>query len=287
MEKVSLVLGFFDGVHKGHREVIKAALNADKTVLITFKESPALYFGKNVEYIFPRERSYEIIRSLGVDEIVEQDFSLIAETSAEDYLSELVVKYSPISISTGFNHTFGKGRVGNADFLSKNQSKYNYEYICSPACKVDGEIVSSTKIRELLMQGEIEKANEFLDSKFSLKSTVIEGQKLGRELGFPTANMTYPKNIVRIPYGVYAVNVGVNVGVNSRVKPAILNWGKRPTVKGDEEVLEVHIPNFEGNLYTLPIEVEFIKKIRDEKKFETLDELKHQIKKDVEECLKL
>lgn len=283
MEKVSLILGFFDGVHKGHREVIKSALNAEKTVLITFKDSPALYFGKEVEYIFPRDKSYEIIKSLGVDEIVEQDFSGLAETSAEDYLSGLVEKYSPISISTGFNHTFGKGRSGNPDFLAQNQSKYNYKYICSPACIVDNEIVSSTKIRELLMQGDIEKTNQFLDSKFSLKSTVVEGQKLGRELGFPTANMIYPNNIVKIPYGVY----GVNVGVNSMSKPAILNWGKRPTVNGSREVLEVHIPNFEGDLYTLPLEVEIIKKIRDEKKFGTLDELKNQIKKDVEECLKL
>ncbi len=278
-ERHSLILGFFDGVHKGHREVIKTACCGVKSVLITFKDSPALYFGKNVEYILPREKSYEIIKSLGVDEIVEQDFSTLAEISADDYLDLLVKKYSPVSISTGFNHTFGKGRLGNAEFLTQNQTRYNYKYFCSPACVIDDEVVSSTKIREFLMQGNIEKANEFLDSNFSIKSTVIEGAKLGRQLGFPTANMIYPKGIVRIPYGVYAVKVFD--------KPAILNWGVKPTVNGKTELLEVHIPNYEADLYNLPLEVEFVKKIRDEKKFANLDELKHQIKKNVEECLKL
>lgn len=279
MDKVALILGFFDGVHRGHREVIKTALSAEKTILITFKDSPAFYFGKDIEYIYPREKSYDLIRALGVHEIVEQDFSLLAEISAEDYLDLLVKKYSPASISTGFNHTFGKGRLGNADFLTKNQDKYNYKYFCSPACIIDNELVSSTRIRELLIDGDIEKANKFLGSNFSLQSTVIDGQKLGRELGFPTANMVYPENIVKIPYGVYGVKV---MG-----KSAVLNWGIKPTVNGKTETLEVHIPNYNDNLYNLPLDVEFIKKIRDEKKFANLDELKHQIKKDVEECLKL
>ena len=102
---------------------------------------------------------------------------------------------------------------------------------------------------------------------------------LGRKLGFPTANMLYPDNIVKIPYGVYGVKV---MG-----KSAVLNWGIKPTVNGKSEILEVHIPNYEADLYDLLLEVEIIKKIRDEKKFANLEELKHQIKKDVEECLKL
>ncbi len=279
MEKHSLILGFFDGVHKGHREVIKTALCDAEPVLVTFKDSPALYFGKKAEYIFPREKNYEIIKSLGVAKIIEQDFSLLAKVSAEDYLSLLVNKFSPISISTGFNHTFGAGRQGNSEFLEQNQTKYKYKYYCSPACRIDGEVVSSTRIRELLMQGNIEKANEFLGSNFSLNSMVVEGEKRGHELGFPTANMIYPENIVKLPYGVYGVRVFD--------RPAILNWGIKPTFDGKNEVLEVHIPNFKGNLYNLPLEVEFIKKIRVEKKFANLDELKHQIQKDVEECLKL
>lgn len=279
MERYSLILGFFDGVHKGHREVIRSACCYSRPVLITFKESPALYFGKNVEYIFPREKSYEIVKSLDVAEIVEQNFAALANMSAEDYLSMLIEKYSPISISTGFNHTFGSGKQGTPEFLAQNQSKYDYKYCCSPACIIDGEVVSSTKIREFLIQGNIEKANEFLGSNFSVKSRVTEGEKLGRKLGFPTANMLYPKGIVRLPYGVYSGKVFD--------KPAVINWGMKPTVGGKTELLEVHIPNYEANLYNLPLEVEFLKRIRDEKKFANIDELKLQIKKDVEECLKL
>lgn len=279
MDKVSVILGFFDGMHKGHREVIKSAFCGAKTFMLTFKDSPAKYFGKEISYIYPREKNYKIIKSLGVDEIVEQDFSALASMSAEDYLKMIVKKYSPVSISTGFNHTFGKGKAGDADYLLQNQNKYNYKYFCSPACSIEGEVVSSSRIREILMQGDIEKANRFLGSNFALKSAVVEGEKLGRNLGFPTANMVYPQDIVRIPYGVYAVKV--------LDKPAILNWGVKPTVNGKNERLEVHIPDFEGNLYNLPLEVEFIKKIRDEKKFANIDDLKHQIKKDVEECLKL
>ncbi len=275
----SLILGFFDGVHRGHREVIKTAFGVANTILITFKDSPAVYFGKSVEYIYPREKNYEIIKSLGVNDIVEQDFSTLAQMSAEDYLEMLLKKYSPISISTGFNHTFGAGRKGNAEFLKKNQTNYNYKYFCSPACVINDEVVSSTKIREYLLEGNVEKANEFLGSNFSIKSMVVQGEKLGRKMGFPTANMIYPEKIIKLPYGVYGVKVNN--------EPAVLNWGVKPTVNGKDERLEVHIPNFEGNLYDLSLEVEFIKKIRDEKKFNSLDELKIQINKDVEECLKL
>ena len=241
MDGISLILGFFDGVHKGHREVIRSA-QANKKILVTFKDSPAGYFGGNTEYIYPREKSYEIIKSLGVNEIVEHDFATLADISAEDYLENyLIKKYAPVSISTGFNHTFGAGRKGNADFLTQAQSKYNYKYYCTPKCTIEGEVVSSTRIRELIRQGEITKANNFLGSNFSIKSTVISGAKLGRELGFPTANMIYPQNIVKLPHGVY--------GIRALNRPAILNGGIKPTVNGNDEILEVHIPKFKADLY--------------------------------------
>lgn len=279
MAQTSLILGFFDGIHVGHRKVI-TSINSDNKILITFRISPAEYFGKNFEYIYPREKNYEIIKSLGVKTIIEQDFSKFAKISAKDYLENyLVKKYKPNFILTGFNHTFGAGRIGNPEFLKKYSNEYGYKYICSPPCLIGNEIVSSSKIRELLQAGEIEKANEFLGANFSITSTVIEGQKLGRRLGFPTANMIYPKNIVRIPYGVYGVRVFGQL--------AVLNWGIKPTVNGKDERLEVHIPNFTENLYNLPLEFEVIKKIRNEKKFENLEELQKQIEKDIQECLEL
>ena len=130
---VSLILGFFDGVHAGHRRVIESAVDFakqknSKTVLITFKDSPSKFFNKPFKYIFPRDYSYELINSLGVDYIVEMNFEKLAKISAEEYLKMLIKDYSPSSISTGFNHTFGKNRLGNSDFLYKHSDQYNYQY---------------------------------------------------------------------------------------------------------------------------------------------------------------
>ena len=279
--KKSLVLGFFDGVHKAHRTVIESAFEySDDVTLITFKESPAVYFGKRAECILSRENSVKKIKSLGVKEVVELDFPEIASVTAEDYLKNLIDTYNPVSISTGFNHTFGKDKQGNPEFLEKYQKEYNYKYICVPSVKENGSPVSSTLIRSLLIKGEIEEANRLLESNFVLEGTVIHGAKLGRTMGFPTANIKYPENIVKIPFGVY--------GVKWLEHPAIMNWGMKPTVNNTAEpVAEIHILNFDGDLYGKNISVEVLKQIRGEKKFGSLDELKAQIKEDIKQCSEL
>ena len=279
--RIGLVLGFFDGVHLAHQEVIRSALSyAEKVCVVTFLSSPAEFFGKDYKYIYSREKSIEKIKSLGVDEVVELDFSQIATMPAENYLHSLIEKYSPVSISTGFNHTFGKNKSGNVEFLDKNSVKYGYKYFCVPAQKCDGKVISSTYIKELLQDGEIEQANRLLGSKFSITGTVIEGAQIGRTIGFPTANINYPKNIIQIPYGVYAAKVNGHAGV--------LNWGLKPTVHNIKEpIVEVHILGYEGNLYGKNIEIDILKKLRNEQKFANLEELKLQIKKDADECLKL
>lgn len=276
-----LILGFFDGVHIGHQAVIRSAVEyADETVLITFKNSPAEYFQQKYKYIYPRQKSIEKIKSLGVNRVVELDFSKIASMSAEDYLQYLIKEFAPISISTGFNHTFGKNKSGNSVFLEQNASKYGYKYFCMPAMTDENEIVSSTLIKDLLFRGDIGRANRLLRSRFALNGHVIKGAQLGRTISFPTANIEYPKDIVQIPFGVY--------GGKYNNHPAVINWGVKPTVNNSPKpVVEVHIIGFEGDLYGQDIEFEILKKLRDEKKFENLEELKTQIEKDVEECLKL
>lgn len=273
-QRASLILGFFDGIHAGHIDVVRNCPNTKK-ILVTFSTSPAEFFRTQFDYIYPRMYNYRLLENLGIEYIFEQNFSNLAKISAKDYLTNLIREFNPVSITTGFNHTFGAGRQGNPDFLKENQGQY--EYYCTPPTKIDNEIVSSTKIKELLKMGNIEKANKFLTRDFSIESTVIEGVKLGRQLGFPTANMKYPQHIVKIPYGVYKVKVGS--------MSAIMNWGVKPTI-GAEEILEVHIPNYNSNLYGQSLRVEIVSKIRDEKKFENLEDLKKQIEKDVEECLK-
>ena len=278
---VCLILGFFDGVHLGHQMVIHSAtqmakLNKTKTVLLTFKNSPSEYFNKSCEYIFPRAYSYKLIENLDVDYLIETDFSDWVNVSAINYLDEIVRKFEPISISTGFNYTFGKNKQGNSKYLSENSKKYNYKYLESNAYIIDGEVVSSTLIKDCIHFGNIEKANKLLSCPFTITSKVTEGMKLARELGYPTANMNYPQNIVKLPYGVYKAEV--------YGKMAILNWGVKPTIGEKNEVLEFHILGFEDNLYGKTVSVNILEKIRDEKKFSNLDELKKQIAKDIEKC---
>ena len=281
----SLVLGFFDGVHKAHRTVIESAFEySDNVTLITFKESPAVYFGKEAKYILSRKNSIEKIKKLGVNEVVELDFPQIASMPAEQYLEYIVNTYHPVSVSTGFNHTFGLNKCGDTEFLKKFQEKYNYKYICVPPVIENGHVISSTLIRNMLTEGKIEEANELLESNFILEGTVIHGAKIGRTIGFPTANICYPDNIIKIPFGVF----GVKVKFGNKSKKGIMNWGMKPTVNNTvEPVIEVHILDFNEDLYGKNLKIEVLKYIRGEKKFKNLEELTAQIKEDIKQCSEL
>ncbi len=283
MGDCGLVLGFFDGVHAAHRAVIESALKNNRHVkLITFKESPAAYFTGKQNYILSRLNSLNKLKSLGISEIVELNFSDICKMTAEEYLQFLVNMYHPTHITTGFNHTFGFNKTGNPEFLEYNQSKYNYKYTCVPPVVENNEIVSSSLIRNYLSNGNISVANSLLESNFILEGIVEHGAKLGRTIGFPTANIRYPNDIVQIPYGVYASSVYIR-GVK---KTAILNWGMKPTVHNTKEpVVEVHILDFSEDIYGMNISVEVLNRLRGEQKFNNIDELKNQIKKDIELCL--
>ena len=270
----SLILGFFDGIHAGHKNVISTVVHKP-LIIVTFSSSPAEYFGKDFKYIYNRKFNYKLLENLGVDYVYEQDFSKIAKITAEDYLKNIVDKFNPKFIVSGFNHTFGINKQGDKDLLAKNQGSYTY--CCVDKTTISSETVSSSLIKDYLKNGNIKKANELLTKEFTIESSVIEGAKLGRVLGFPTANLKYPDNIIKIPYGVYKVDV---LG-----KIAVMNWGIKPTI-GASEIMEVHIPNFNNDLYGKKLQIKILDRIRDEKKFNNLDELKKQINKDIEECLK-
>ena len=283
----NLVLGFFDGIHLAHRMVISSAVNekidGDTVIMITFVDSPSLYFRNISEYILPREESFDLAKQMGIDKVIVLDFSNIANMQALEYLEYLISTYSPKTISTGFNHTFGYNKSGNIDFLNKYSKEYNYKYICVPNYKIDNESVSSTAIKNYLRTGNIVKANKMLGYNFTLKGEVIEGNKLGRIIGFPTANLKYKQNIIKIPYGVYKTIVTAN----SESYTAIMNWGIKPTIKNvNEPIIEVHLKDFDKNLYGQNIKIEVLDKIRDERKFSDLHELKAQIERDIK-CLEL
>lgn len=283
LENVSLALGFFDGVHLGHQAVISSAVEHagnDKSAVITFKHSPCETFGIACKYISSIEERRELIEKLGVDYLFEIDFTKeMSQMSGEEYLKTLVEYFTPKSITTGFNHTFGKNKSGNPELLEELQNKYSYKYYKIPVQKSDNVVISSTQIKDYLVKGEIEKANKMLGYEFSIGGTVIHGNHLGNKIGFPTANITYPDYKVQIPYGVYATDIDKY--------NAMTNFGIKPTVSSENiPVVESHILNFDKNIYNTHIEVKFKKQIREEKKFESLEQLIEQINKDKLECSK-
>lgn len=277
---LSLALGYFDGVHLGHQAVIKNAVdfahqNGNKSAVITFSDHPCCYFwGVCPKYILTRKEREEKIAELGVDYLYELDFESISGLTAEDYLKNILVKhFTPSSISTGWNHNVGYKKSGNVKFLAQHAKKFDYKYFELPPQKKDNEIISSTSIRKLLSAGKIEKANSMLGYNFLISGEVITGNRIGRTIGFKTANLLYPPELIDLPFGVYSVDTQFGKG--------IANFGTRPTVDGKGTLLEVHILDFDKDIYGQNLTVKFNKMIRTEKKFPSLDALKTQIKLDI------
>ena len=285
---LSLALGFFDGVHLGHKAVIESAVefakkNGNKSAVITFSDHPCCYFwGVCPQYILSREAREKKIAQLGVDYLYELEFESIAGLTAQDYLKDVLVNYfTPVSISTGWNHNFGCNKSGNVKFLHNNSKKYGYEYFELTPQKFNNEIISSTSIRKLLAKGNIEKANAMLDYKFSIKGKIVKGNQIGRKIGFKTANLEYPPELINLPFGAYSVDVTFQSTPSTVKHRAIANFGTRPTVNGSRAILEVHILDFDKDIYGETIIVEFNKMIRPERKFASLDALKSQIEFDI------
>lgn len=286
--QLTLALGFFDGVHIAHKKVISSAVdfarnNHSKSAVITFSKHPFCCLKNvNANYILEREESYKIIEALGVDYLFELNFSEFAELDANQYLKDVLVKYfNPIAIFTGYNHTFGINRTGNSEFIEKNQKNYGYKYYQIPAQKINDKIISSSAIRNYIKKADFENAKLMLGHAFKVHGEVTKGNKIGSTIGYPTANIIYPENIIKIPNGVYFVKVLVRGNFYS----GIANFGIKPTVSDNKIVnLEIFIFNFNKNIYGEIVEVEFIKFIRTEQKFSSLTELKTQIEKDIAQC---
>ncbi len=283
---LSLALGYFDGVHIGHKKVIGSAVNfarqnGNKSAVITFKDHPCCFFrGVCPKYILSREDRLAHIEALGVDYVYILDFdSKLCMLSAEDYLKNVLIdNFSPKSISTGFNHYFGAKKSGGVDLLTANQEKYGYKYFEIPPQKIFDNTISSTAVRESLSKGQIQNANEMLGYNFSITGKVVKGQQLGRKIGFRTANLLYPCELIDLPFGVYSVKVYYN-GESFR---GITNFGIRPTVSDSRQcTLETHILDFDKDIYGNEITVEFLKMIREEKKFDSIHDLKMQIAQDI------
>ena len=283
---LSLALGYFDGVHLGHKAVILSAVNfahknGNKSAVITFKDHPCCFFyGVCPKYILTREDRLSHLEVLGVDYVYILDFNAkLCMLSAQDYLKNVLIdNFSPKSISTGFNHYFGAKKSGGVDLLTQMQSVYGYKYFEVPPQKIGKDTISSTVIRNALSKGQIANANEMLGYNFTISGEVIKGQQLGRKIGFRTANLMYPPELIDLPFGVYSVIVHYQ----NAVYRGITNFGIRPTVSNTNQCsLETHILDFDRDIYGENITVEFLKMIRLEKKFASIEELKKQIKDDI------
>lgn len=279
--------GTFDGVHLGHQQILSRLRTvADKTggqtVLITYWPHPRLVLKpwENTLLLlstFPEKAN--LLEQYGVDHLVKIPFTQeFAQMSPEDYIKVILserVKTSHMII--GYDHRFGKDRTGGLEELKAFAPKYNYEVEEIPRQDIDEIGISSTKIRRALETGDITTANKYLGRSYSIAGKVTHGKKLGRSIGFPTANIAIKEGYKLIPSdGTYAVKVCNKY----RKFDGMLNIGQRPTVGGENKTIEVHIFDFNQDIYDKEISIEFIDHIRDEIKFDSIEALKHQLEED-------
>ena len=285
MTETSLALGNFDGLHKGHIEVIKSAVNQSKALRITpycvvFREHPQVFIrGYAPPKIMSDEARDRYLENLSC-KCIKLDFGEIMNFSKEEFFNRILLgKLHCRAISCGGNYRFGKNAEGNVDYLKRACEENGVLLTVLPLIKINGEEISSTKIRKLIENGEIEKANELLGRNFSFSSVVTSGKKLGRKLGIPTVNQQLFAGAVKPKNGVYYSLTEVD----GKKYKSVTNIGVRPTVENTDTVnCETHILDFNTDLYGKSPEVELIKYLREEIKFPDIDSLREQIKKDIQ-----
>lgn len=290
-----MTVGTFDGIHFGHQKIIdslKSLANEEdgESVMLTFSPHPRLVLfheNNNLKLINTLDEKINRLESSGIDHLIiypfTKDFSRI---SALEYVRDFLVKEIKVStLIIGYDHQFGRNREGNFEYLKELSELYGFDVKEISAQDINDINVSSTKIRKAIELGDIPLANEYLGYTFPLIGKVIEGKKLGNTIGFPTANLLIEDKTKIIPKpGAYVVYVEVD---GNRYK-AMLNIGKNPTIdESEQEKIEVNLFDFDGNLYQKTIKVEFIERLRDEVKFDSLDALKNQLRLDKANSLKI
>ena len=273
-----VAVGTFDGVHLGHREVIRGA-----DTVLTFEPHPAAIVSSSgaPRLLTPLERKAELIAALGVEELVVVTFDReFASRSVESFIDDVLVsKLRAEHVSVGENFRFGHKAKGDTQRLLADE---RFETRVVPLLEVDGEVVSSSHIRGLVLGGAVEYADKLLGAPFTFSGEVTEGDRRGRTLGFPTANLLPRDGYVVPGHGVYACRARTADGV---VHVAATNVGVRPMfVTGRGELIEAFLVDFDGDLYGTELRVEFLKRLRGEKRFESVDALIEQMHRDVEEA---
>jgi len=293
LRRAVITIGTFDGVHSGHRYIIQqlqetAAACDGETVIITFDPHPREVLqpgGAPVKLLTTLEEKITLLAKEGIDHVVIVPFTReFSELSAREYLEDfLIAKFNPHTIIIGYDHRFGHNREGGLELLEAEQNRYGFQLVEIPQQVVQDLAVSSTKIRKSLQDGNIQLANELLGYPYFLEGTVIHGDKMGRQLGFPTANIELPDHRKLIPVqGIYAIRVYLD----NETAPmnGVMSIGTRPTFDGVDLRVEAHIFDFSKEIYDRKLRVEIISYIRGNQKFANIDDLVAQMHKDSQEA---
>lgn len=277
-------IGNFDGIHLGHKKIIEAAKrrsreNSTRSCVITFNPHPQKVLGrKDLSLIFPLERRFEMLEATGIDAVVCLNFTReLSKVSAENFIKDILLdrlKIKDIVVGPGFS--FGHRRKGNVDLLRSMGETHGFNTVVADVARVDDQVVSSSAIRKLVRDGEISEANRFFGYDYYIEGVVVEGERRGRKLGFPTVNLDTEWEILPRP-GVYATYVRLPDGFHE----SITNIGVRPTFEESMLTVETHLFDFNNDLYGKKVGVSFVERLRDEKRFASVDELVAQIEHDV------
>lgn len=292
--KAVITIGSFDGVHQGHQKIIsmmktEAENIGGETIIITFDPHPRkIVAGGNhpIALLTSIEEKAILFEQFGIDHMVVVPFTgEFSKMSPESYVESFLVEYfRPSTVIVGYDHRFGLNRKGDFKLLEKLGPQYHFKVIEIPEHVLHSIAISSTHIRKSLNEGKLEEANEYLGYPFLLRGNVVHGDKKGRTIGFPTANLGHINQDKLIPLnGVYAVKVKLQIHAVSFI--GMMNIGVRPTLNGQERRIEVHLINFQEELYGKDIIVQMFRKIREEIKFSNLNALRAQIEKDREEVV--
>ena len=284
-----LTIGTFDGVHLGHQKIIArlhdlAKAKNGESVIFTFDPHPRKVLApgeSNLRLLTTMDEKIRLFEQSGIDHLIIYPFTPeFAQLTYEEFVEKILVDQIHTKfLVVGYDHKFGKNREGGFEFLKNCADRLGFQIEKLDVLLMNESNISSTKIREAIQHGDFETANAFLGYSFTLHGTVVEGQKLGRQIQFPTANIEASDPDKIIPgYGVYAVEVNID----NKIYQGMLNIGSRPTVNhnADHRSIEVNLFDFDSDIYGEPLELIFFKKLRDEQKFSSLEALKNQLFRD-------
>ncbi|WP_298550248.1 bifunctional riboflavin kinase/FAD synthetase [uncultured Algibacter sp.] len=281
-----VTIGTFDGVHIGHQKIIKHMINTGKSeglqsVILTFFPHPRMVLQKdsNIKLINTIDERHDILAELGLECLVIKKFTHeFSRLSAEDFVKQILVyKLKAKKVIIGYDHRFGRNRNADINDLKIFGETHGFEVEEISSQDIDDVAVSSTKIRNALIEGDIERANTYLGYPFMLTGKVSKGKGLGKQLGFPTANIEIEEDYKIIPkQGSFIVNAIIK----NKLIYGMMNIGMNPTVNGSKQTIEVHFLNFNDDIYGETIKIDLLNRIRDEQKFESVEALKLQLVKD-------